>query len=65
MFKSFAVGENFEFKGFIDVGTGNVAMLMEDKNDFNLSFIRIQKIDEIDGVDLVTCGMDGGGASRN
>ena len=28
--KYFTVGQNFEFKGFIDVGTGNVAMLMED-----------------------------------
>jgi hypothetical protein len=65
MLKCFAVGNNFEFKGFIDVGTGNVAMLMEDKDDFNLSFIRIQKISELDGVDLVTTGMDGGGASRN
>ena len=65
MLKSFAVGNNFEFKGFIDVGTGSVAMLVEDKTDFNLSFIRIQKISEIDGVDLITTGMDGGSASRN
>ena len=36
----------FKFKGFIDIGQGNVAMIMEEIKDFNLKFLRIAMVSD-------------------
>ena len=54
---SFNIDNKYKFRGFIDVGDGSAAMLMEDQYDYNLSFIRITSISAEDGFNMTTCGI--------
>ena len=40
----FDVQQSHTFKGFLDIGADNVAMIMEDQTDFDLTFVRISDV---------------------
>ena len=58
--RKFDVERNYKFKGFIDIGSGNSSMIMENTESFTLSFVRISKVSEFgqDGITLISCGVD-------
>ena len=55
----FDVKQSFKFKGFLDIGSDDVAIIMEDQTDYNLNFLRISDVSSQKGtsVKLKSCGM--------